>query len=313
MGWRYDAHSDGVLTHTKAINEHAHLTLSAAVDPCAQTRTEFNQAYPDVNTYASIAEAAQKNRFDWIFLALPTGLHFAAFNEVLNLKPQVIVCEKPLAPTLSEADAMVARAAELGCLLLVNYIRPHEPFCKNMFTFIREKTWGDVQKIIVRYGKGVANSASHFIQLLVQEFGVPTRIRILSPNNLNLADPEPDFVLEFGDINAIFLRFDYQCYALSELDFYLQQGAVFYRAMGQLIEYQQALPDQTFPTVKRLQQVRIESTQLINYQRHALAAYYLLWQGNKNNHGFTDSALGSLAVIEEIRAQLLALDAHNVN
>jgi hypothetical protein len=130
---------------------------------------------------------------------------------------------------------------------------------------------------------------------------------------LNLADPEPDFILEFGDVNAIFLRFDYQCYALSELDFYLQHGAVFYRAMGQQIEYLQALPDQTFPTVKRLQQVRLESTQLINYQRYALDAYYLLWQRHTNNHNLTNSALCSLAVIEEIRAQLLALNAHNVN
>ena len=33
---------------------------------------------------------------------------------------------------------------------------------------------------MVRYGKGIANNASHFIQLLVLAFGAPEQVQLLS-------------------------------------------------------------------------------------------------------------------------------------
>lgn len=309
MGWRYDAHGDGVLTHAKAINEHPQLQLVAAVDPSPQACEAFKCLYPQVQTFANLSAAAEHNNFDWIILALPTQLHYGAFNEALTLKPKVIVCEKPLAPSASQACDMLARAQAQGVLLFVNYIRPHEPHCKAMFNFIREGTWGQVEKIMVRYGKGLANNASHFIQLLVQAFGSPQQVRVINTNNTHLADPEPDFILQFGSVQAFFLRFDYQQYALSEMDIYLQQGAIFYRAMGQMIEYQQAQVDVLFPSVKRLQVVRTEATQLSYYQRHALAYYYTAWQGRADDGLLTQSALDALRVVEQIQAQLTLLSA----
>lgn len=300
MGWRYDADSEGVLTHAKAIKESKKLTLTAAVDPSEQARKEFSQLYPQVETFASIQEAQAVGPFDWIFLTLPTQFHLAAFNQALELKPHVIVCEKPLAPSSLEAEDMAARARAQDCLLLVNYIRPHEPHCRKMFDFIKQNNWGTVQKIIVRYGKGVANSASHFIQLLIQEFGTPSVVRLINQNNTNLADPEPDFILEFPHASAWFLRFDYQCYALSEMDIYLEQGAIFYRAMGQQIDYQQALPDVLFPSVRRLQSVGSHTTELMQYQRHALATYLAIWEGKLTLDTLTQSAIQAIIVIEQL-------------
>lgn len=304
MGWRYDERSDGVLTHAKAINEHPQLQLIAAVDPNAQACNEFKQAYPHVATFPSLQAAAAQYRFDWIILAVPTHLHFAAFNEALSLKPEVIVCEKPLAPSAAQAAEMLRRAKAQGVLVFVNYIRPYEPHCKAMFKFIREGAWGGVEKIIVRYGKGITNNASHFIHLLVTALGRPEHVRLINANDTARADPEPDFVLQFGSVQAVFLRFDYQLYALSEMDIYLQQGAIFYRAMGQRIEYQQAEADEVFPSVKRLQLVRTEATQLSYYQRHALAYYYKQWQSRVGEDPLTQSALEALQVVEQVQAQL---------
>lgn len=304
MGWRYDANGTGVLTHAKAIGEHPQFTLIAAVDPSADACREFNALYTQVVTFASIDEATCAGPFDWIFLALPTHLHFAAFAQALALKPKVIVCEKPLAPSAQEACEMVDRAKAQGCLLLVNYMRPHEPACNDMLNFIVQGEWGGVEKIIVRYGKGVANSASHFMHLLVLRFGPPKQLRVLSVNNPQLIDPEPDFLLEFPGFGAWFLRFDYQHYALSEMDFYLEKGAVFYRAMGQQIDYQQALPDAVFPSVKRLTSTKVQTTQLQFYQRHALASYHALWKNAQQDDSFTQASLQVLTLIEQLHTQI---------
>jgi predicted dehydrogenase len=309
MGWRYDANTTGVLTHSKAIYEHPQLQLVAAVDPNPQACNEFKQAYPRVETFANLHAAAAKHRLDWIILALPTHLHFSAFFEALSFNPKVIVCEKPLAPSVAEASEMLRCAKEQGVLVFVNYIRPHEPACKAMFAFVREATWGPVEKILVRYGKGISNNASHFIQLLIQAFGAPDKVQLLDANHLPCADPEPDFILHFGSMQAVFLRFDYQLYALSEMDIYLQQGAIFYRAMGQLIEYQQAQADALFPSVKRLRPLRSDDTQLSYYQRHALAYYYAVWQNRGEDEALTQSALQALQVIEQVQVQISALGA----
>jgi predicted dehydrogenase len=304
MGWRYDANGEGILTHAKAITEHPQFTLVAAVDPSADACREFANLYSQVPSFASISAASAAGPFDWIFLALPTDVHFAAFTQALALKPKVIVCEKPLAPGAQEAFEMVNLAKAQGCLLLVNYIRPHEPACKEMLNFIQQGKWGGIEKIIVRYGKGVANSASHFIHLLVLHFGPPKQLRVLSVNNSQLNDPEPDFLLEFPGFSAWFLRFDYQHYALSEMDFYLQQGAIFYRAMGQQIDYQQALPDKLFPSVKRLTSTKIQATELQFYQRHALAAYQALGQKAQLDSAVTQASLQVMALIEQLHTQI---------
>lgn len=304
MGWRYDAASDGVLTHAKAIEEHPNLTLVAAVDTNQQAREAFAQRYVNVAVFSDLAAAAEHHRFDWIILAVPTPLHPAAFYEALELKPKVIICEKPIAPSLLEAREMLARAKAAGVMVFINYIRPHEPQCKAMFNFIREAHWGSVEKIMVRYGKGIANNASHFIQLLVLAFGAPEKVQLLSAYTTCLADPDADFVLRFESLSVYFLRFDYQHYALSEMDIYMQQGAIFYRAMGQSIEYQQAQPDALFPSVRRLQTVRTEATQLSYYQRHALAYYYHVWQSQSDDGLLTQSALESLNIVEQLQAQI---------
>ena len=157
---------------------------------------------------------------------------------------------------------------------------------------------------MVRYGKGIANNASHFIQLLVLAFGAPEQVQLLSAYTTCLADPDADFVLRFESLSVYFLRFDYQHYALSEMDIYMQQGAIFYRAMGQSIEYQQAQPDALFPSVRRLQTVRTEATQLSYYQRHALAYYYHVWQSQSDDGLLTQSALESLNIVEQLQAQI---------
>ncbi len=312
MGWRYDVEQDAVLTHAKAISQHAQLQLIAAVDPNAHARAEFSRAYPAVPTFGSLADVAADvgaaAAVDWIILALPTQLHFAAFNEALSLNPKVIICEKPLATSFLEAREMQRLAEAQGVLLFVNYIRPHEPGCMAMFQFVSAGTWGGVEKIIVRYGKGIANNASHFIQLLVQAFGAPQQARVINANDKTLLDPEPDFILDFGDMQAVFLRFDYQLYAISEMDIYLQQGAIFYRSMGQRIDYCQAQTDGTFSSVKRLELVRSEPTELNLYQRHALAYYYSAWQKQNNDAELMQSSLEALRVVENIRTQLNSQD-----
>jgi|GEM_PF-3743968 len=304
MGWRYDAQSEGVLTHAKAIYEHPQLQLIAAVDPSDEARNAFNRRYSHVPSFAALQDACAQQTPDWIILALPTQLHFAAFNEALSFKPKVIVCEKPLAPTAAQAREMYNRAKAQGVLLFINYIRPHEPYCKAMFNFIQTRVWGGVEKIVVRYGKGIANNASHFIQLLVLAFGTPEQVRLINANNTALADLEPDFILQFGQVQAIFLRFDYQLYALSEMDIYLQQGAIFYRTMGQQIEYCQAQADVCFPSIKRLQPVRSETTELNFYQRHALAYYYFVWQNHADQDALAQSAIDALDVVERIQVHL---------
>lgn len=53
-------------------------------------------------------------------------MHKSIFDEVIDLGPKAIVCEKPISDSLLEADEMVKKAQSKQCLLIVNFIRRFE-------------------------------------------------------------------------------------------------------------------------------------------------------------------------------------------
>src|SRR5664279_298267 len=97
IGQGYDYDSEGlILTHARAFARHPGFELLAGVDPDANQRERFERQYH-----------------------LPTSPDAAIFAQILAARPKAVLCEKPLAQTLADAQGMVAAAAAAGCALAV--------------------------------------------------------------------------------------------------------------------------------------------------------------------------------------------------
>jgi predicted dehydrogenase len=78
-----------------------------------------------------------------VYIATPPFLHYPQAMAALRAGKHVI-CEKPLAMTVAQADEMIAEAEKGGRLLVANLMQRYNPVSDAVTRLIREKTLGEI-------------------------------------------------------------------------------------------------------------------------------------------------------------------------
>lgn len=102
-------------SHATALvrSTHAELVGIADIEVAARERVEAEFSVP---TFATAEELLDRARPDAVTIALPHGLHLAGARSAADRGIHVL-CEKPLAPTVTECDEMIRLCAERGVRL----------------------------------------------------------------------------------------------------------------------------------------------------------------------------------------------------
>ena len=110
--------------HMGVAQHSATVTLTAVVDPSPVAQALAAQA--GVPCYASLAELFANDRPDGVVLATPNALHVA---HALACMQAGIPCllEKPIAPTVAEAQTLVDQVEATGAKVLIGHHRAHSP------------------------------------------------------------------------------------------------------------------------------------------------------------------------------------------
>ncbi len=94
-----------------------------------------------VMDYARISEMRNDETIDALYIATPNSLH--ARDTIAGLKAgKHVLCEKPLASTIADAEMMVNAAKENGRQLMTAYRVHHEPLNLQMKKMIKERKYG---------------------------------------------------------------------------------------------------------------------------------------------------------------------------
>jgi predicted dehydrogenase len=99
-GWVSQHHLDAY----QQLSERAQVV--AIADPLAKARVQRAQTYAIPATYATAAEMLDRERLDAVDIASPRETH-VAMCELAAARGLPILCQKPLAPTLGEAQTLV--------------------------------------------------------------------------------------------------------------------------------------------------------------------------------------------------------------
>ena len=83
--------------------------------------------------YTSMEELLSDPAIDAVYVASPNSIHFAQAKAAL-LAGKHVICEKPFAPTVAEADELIALAKEKGLFLFEAITTAHHPH----YGFIQE-------------------------------------------------------------------------------------------------------------------------------------------------------------------------------
>jgi phthalate 4,5-cis-dihydrodiol dehydrogenase len=123
-----------------AMTQHPNVRLRAAADvrPGAleQLAAEFGVA-----TYSSVEALCEQPDIDAVWVASPNHLH-AEHAIVAAEHGKHVIVSKPMAVTLSEADAMIAAAERAGVVLLAGHSQSSAPSIRRMGAMVRSGELG---------------------------------------------------------------------------------------------------------------------------------------------------------------------------
>jgi phthalate 4,5-cis-dihydrodiol dehydrogenase len=105
------------------------VTLGAVADVRKEAQESVRKKYPEVETFDSVEAMCRSRDVDALWIATPNELH-ASHVIAAAQHGKHIICEKPMALSLAECDAMIGAAASNGVKLLLHSKADDPPVVK---------------------------------------------------------------------------------------------------------------------------------------------------------------------------------------
>lgn len=106
--------------HLPGYAKHRQVELAACADPSRTRLAEIKKAYPGIHAYTGYREMLAKESLDLVSVCSPNKFHATQAIAALNAKCHVL-CEKPMAKTLKEADRMIESASRVRRKLMIGF------------------------------------------------------------------------------------------------------------------------------------------------------------------------------------------------
>ncbi len=254
IGSTYDEAEPGrVLTHASAVqaSPHGELVAVCDTDPERAARCGARRGVPH---YVDARTLLERERPDVLCIATPSeGGRLELVELALEHGVRGFFCEKPVAKNLEEALALRS-LVQRSVPFAVNYLRSWSPGLERARAFAREGRLGAPERVVVHYGKGFANNASHAVDLLRHFLGWPLEVRTLHRrDDGRAADPSLDVqVLWRVDGQAVpgyFVSTDYRHKSVFEVDLLGAAGRIRFVDAGREVVLEQTVPDPDYPGV----------------------------------------------------------------
>jgi predicted dehydrogenase len=143
-------------SHASAIAAIPELEIVAGCDISEVARTTFRDRWsshwPSLRVYSDYREMLQTEKPELVAVVTPDHLHAAVVQAAVEAGTRGIFCEKPLATTLEEADAIIAAVRGAGVTMNVNYTRRWYPEFVEARRLVRSGALGSLSQIVVQMG-----------------------------------------------------------------------------------------------------------------------------------------------------------------
>ncbi|MGE0564992.1 MAG: Gfo/Idh/MocA family protein [Pseudolabrys sp.] len=141
-GWVTQHHLDAY----RQLSDRARVV--AIADPSAAARESRATTYDIEGVYADAADMLETERLDAVDIATPRETH-AAMCRLAATKNLPILCQKPLAPTLAEAQALVASLSS-GPRLMVHENWRFRPHYRLIRKWLDDGLIGNVRQVLMK-------------------------------------------------------------------------------------------------------------------------------------------------------------------
>lgn len=181
--------------------------LGAVCDVSAAQVENFSKEYK-VPGYTDVDEMLKDKHLIGISVVTPTPTHAEITKKCLQAGLHVLL-EKPMAPTLEEAEELVRAAKRKNLILAVGYIESYNP----AFKFIQETNamgnFGEITSVNIKRVGGAPRSADNVItDLMTHDIGLLVRLLGKNPHTLSSLQHKEGIVdsaqilMGFGNVSA---------------------------------------------------------------------------------------------------------------
>jgi predicted dehydrogenase len=125
------------------------------------------------HAYSDFREMLDRERPDIVSVCTWTGLHAPATIAAAVRRPKVILCEKPMATSLGEADAMLTACRRNGVKLAIGHMRRFYPGWTQARHLIAEGAIGTPVRAWSAVSEGLLNWGTHLIDGVRYVLGDP--------------------------------------------------------------------------------------------------------------------------------------------
>ncbi|MDX2186441.1 MAG: Gfo/Idh/MocA family oxidoreductase [Opitutaceae bacterium] len=147
------SYSTNNLAPALELTEHCHLTGIVTGSPEKIPVWQAKYRVPDRNVYSytTFSEMANNPAIDVAYIVLPTGLH-AKYSILAAEAGKHVWCEKPMALTTRECQAMIDACRRNAVTLTIGYRMQHEPNTRRFMEWARTQPYGKLRTIRAEVG-----------------------------------------------------------------------------------------------------------------------------------------------------------------
>ncbi len=149
-------------THAQALAVHGQVELVAGSSRDEGRRKRFAERMSVQNTYADWREMLRYEAVDIVSVATYTPWHAEIVIACAEAGIRAVICEKPIAASLRDADRVIDACQEHGTLLAVNHPRRWHPLWRSVRDEIQMGTIGQISHLAVHWPSGrLGNIGTH--------------------------------------------------------------------------------------------------------------------------------------------------------
>ncbi|MDH5607930.1 MAG: Gfo/Idh/MocA family oxidoreductase [Cyclobacteriaceae bacterium] len=146
-------YSSDLLAPALQLTENCYLAGIVTGSPEKVPVWQEKYGIPDENVYNydNMHEMETNDAIDVVYVVLPNSLHREYVIKAANMGKHVW-CEKPMALNEAECRDMIDACRQNNVKLSIGYRMQHEPNTQTIIGYGRDKTYGDIQRIVTEAG-----------------------------------------------------------------------------------------------------------------------------------------------------------------
>ena len=141
-------YSTDLLAPALQLTEHCELRgiVTGSPDKIPVWQEKYGIADKNIYDYSEMDKIADNQDIDVIYIVLPPSMHAEYTIKAANTGKHVW-CEKPMAPSVAECEAMIKACNDNKVKLSIGYRCQHDPNIQAYMKAAKEKTFGAVKMV----------------------------------------------------------------------------------------------------------------------------------------------------------------------